>query len=247
MTEWQVTLFLAGAVAGGFINGLAGFGTALFALGFWLQFLDPLRAVSIVVVISVVTGIQGVWIVRHSILETPGRLARFLIPGLFGIPLGIASLSYINAETLKLIIAGMMLLYGGYFLGRRNLPTLERPPPVLDATVGFLGGVLGGAASLSGALPTMWCAFRPWSKSRTRSVLQPYNVTILGLTAVTFALTGVYDRQSLTLLALALPTAIVASVMGIAVFKRLTDDHFRKLLVVMMFLSGAILALRTLL
>ena len=34
---------LAGAAAGGFINGLAGFGTALFALGFFLSVLPPMH------------------------------------------------------------------------------------------------------------------------------------------------------------------------------------------------------------
>ena len=246
ISEWHMVLLLAGAVAGGFINGLAGFGTALFTLGFWLQFMEPLRAVSIIVVMSVITGLQGLWIVRHAILENPSRLARFLIPGIVGIPLGIISLTHINAEMLKLVVAAMMLLYGGYFLGRRNLPTLNRPTPVLDSAIGFVGGILGGAASLSGALPTMWCALRPWTKSQTRSVLQSFNVVILGLTAVIFAATGVYDQQGLFLIALAVPVALLASVLGVMAFKRLQDDHFRKLLVSMMFLSGGILAARTL-
>lgn len=246
MNDWQLTLLLIGAAAGGFINGLAGFGTALFALGFWLQFLDPLRAVSVVVIISVVTGLQGVWIVRHSILNCPGRLARFLVPGLIGVPLGIASLSFINAEILKLIIAAMMLLYGGYYLGRQNLPTLNHPTPILDSTIGFFGGILGGAASLSGALPTMWCALRPWTKSETRSVLQPFNVTILSLTACIFGATGVYDQEGLRLIATTLPVALLASLLGIMVFKRLQDAQFRKVLVIMMFVSGGALAARTL-
>jgi uncharacterized membrane protein YfcA len=35
-------ILLAGALAGGFVSGLAGFGTALMALGIWLYIL-PLR------------------------------------------------------------------------------------------------------------------------------------------------------------------------------------------------------------
>jgi uncharacterized membrane protein YfcA len=246
MTEGHVILLVAGAAAGGFINGLAGFGTALFALGFWLQFLEPLRAVSIVVVLSVVTGLQGIWVVRHAILEEPGRLLRFLIPGVAGVPIGIFSFAYLDAETLKLAIAGIMLLYGGFFLFRGRLPTVDRPAPMLDRAIGFAGGILGGAASLSGALPTMWCALRPWGKSSTRAVLQPYNVAILGLTMGIFAVYGVYDRQSLGLIAIALPVAVAASVAGVIVFGYLHDAQFRTLLVVMMFLSGALLAIRSL-
>ena len=247
MSDHEIYLLVVGAAAGGFINGLAGFGTALFALGFWLQFLEPQRAVSIVVILSVVTGLQGVWIVRRSILDHQRRLARFLIPGIIGIPVGVLSLKLIEPVMLKLAIAGMMLLYGGYFIVRRNLPQFARPAPLGDIVVGLAGGILGGAASLSGALPTMWCALRPWTKSETRAVLQPYNVAILGITAGTFAVLGVYDYQSLVLIAISLPVAVLASQVGFYTFKRLDDAQFRKLLIGMMFVSGSVLALRTLL
>lgn len=245
MTTSQIALLVLGASAGGFVNGLAGFGTALFALGFWLHFLEPARAVSVVVILSVVTGLQGVWVVRRSILDHPWRLARFMIPGLFGIPLGVASLSMIDDTVLKLIIAGMMLLYGVYFITRRNLPVLTRPRPLADALIGLTGGVMGGAASLSGALPKMWCTLHPWSKSETRAVLQPYNVAILGITAATFAALGIYDKQSLVLISIALPVAVIASQLGIFTFRRLNDTQFRKLLVGMMLFSGTLLIIRT--
>ncbi|MHC5804510.1 hypothetical protein ACYTX7_09910, partial [Streptococcus pyogenes] len=59
MTTGFITALLAGAFAGGFINGLTGFGTALLSLGFWLQIMPPPQAVAIVVVMSVVSGLQG--------------------------------------------------------------------------------------------------------------------------------------------------------------------------------------------
>ena len=41
-------LLLLGALAGGFVSGLAGFGTALMALGIWLYVLPPSLAVPLV-------------------------------------------------------------------------------------------------------------------------------------------------------------------------------------------------------
>lgn len=238
---------LAGAAAGGLINGLAGFGTSLFALGFWLQAMSPLQAVSIAVVMSVASGLQGIWLVRHSILSQPKRLARFLAPAVVGIPIGVAILAVLEPKALKFSIAALMLLYGGFFSFRRTLPKLERPTPVTDGVVGFLGGVLGGAASLSGALPTMLCAMRPWSKSETRAVLQPFNVAVLGLTLVLLAFNGAYNWQVLKLIAIALPVTLLFAQFGIAVFRRLTDDQFRRLLIAMMFVSGLVLMVREML
>ncbi|WP_090214850.1 sulfite exporter TauE/SafE family protein [Litoreibacter janthinus] len=244
MTTEFLMILAVGAAAGGFINGLAGFGTALFALGFWLQIMPPAQAVSIVVVMSVIAGLQGVWLVRSSILDQPRRLARFVVPALAGVPLGVAALSVLEPTVLKIIIAGFLILYGGFFTLRSSLPKLDRPTPVIDGLVGFAGGILGGAASLSGALPTMWCAMRPWPKSETRAVLQPFNVVVLGVTALVFAFKGAYTLQTLTYIAMALPVTMVFAQVGITVFKRLTDDQFRRLLIAMMLISGLVLMLR---
>jgi len=239
-------LLVLGAAAGGFVNGLAGFGTALFALGFWLQFLPAAQAVAIAVVVSAVTGLQGLLIVRRDIRENFRRLAIFVCPALPGILVGAAALSFIEAGFLKFLVAAFMLLYGGFFILRRNLPRIDRPTPLIDAIVGFLGGMLGGAVSLSGILPTMWCAMRAWPKSETRAVLQPFNVIVLGLTSAVFFITGAYDTEVLTLLVVALPVAILSAQAGIVTFRRLGDDEFRKLLVGLMFFSGLALVLRSL-
>jgi len=240
--SFEYFVFLAaGAAAGGFINGLAGFGTALLALGFWLQIMPPVSAVSIVVIMSVASGLQGAWVVRRAIFDHPKRLARFLIPGVLGIPFGVMALAALDPQTLKIGIGGMMVLYGGFFSWRKSLPKFDRPTPFADATVGFLGGVLGGAASLSGALPTMWCSMRTWTKSETRAVLQPYNITILGLAALMFLLRGNYTWELVKQILLALPITLLFAQMGLIVFKRLNDDQFRRLLISLMFVSGAIL------
>jgi uncharacterized membrane protein YfcA len=246
MTTEQIGFVVVGAAAGGFINGLAGFGTALFALGFFLSVMPPPQAVAVTVVLSVISGIQGLWVVRAAIWERPRRLMRFLLPGLLGIPLGVVTLAVIDARTLKLIIAGFLLLYGGFFSLRRALPKFERPTPMIDSGIGFLWGILGGAASLSGALPTMWCSMRPWPKAETRAVLQPFNVIILAVTTALLAVRGAYDATTLLFIAVAVPSTMIAAQIGIAVFKRLPDDLFRRLLIGMCFLSGVILMAREL-
>lgn len=235
---------LVGAAAGGFINGLAGFGTALFALGIWLQVLPPWQAISIAVVMSVASGLQGIWVVRRDLKNETERMARFLVPALAGVPLGTAVPAYISATALKALIAGFMVLYGAFFALRRSLPQFSRPTPAVDILIGFFGGILGGAASLSGALPTMWCAMRPWTKRETRAVLQPFNVVILAIAAILFAWRGYYTHETLLLMAISLPATLISAQIGIAVFHRLTDHQFRRLLVWLLFTSGVLLALR---
>ena len=238
MTFEFVVYLVLGAFAGGFINGLAGTGTALFALGFFLVVLPPVQAVAIVALLSVLAGLQGLWIVRREILAQKARLLRFLLPGLIGVPFGLSLLQIIDAGTLRISIAFLLIVYGGYFGFRASLPTFAKGTPMLDAAVGGLGGILGGAASVSGALPGMWLSLRPWTKGETRAVLQPYNVAILGATVTLLALNGAYDQTALRALTIALPVGLVAAQIGITVFRRLSDAGFRRLLILLTLMMG---------
>ncbi|MDQ7777103.1 MAG: sulfite exporter TauE/SafE family protein [Paracoccus aminovorans] len=92
----------------------------------------------------------------------------------------------------------------------------------------------------------MWCAMRPWPKGETRAVLQPYNVGILGAAVALFALQGLYDRETLTLIAFALPATLIGAHFGIRLFHHLDDTQFRRLLIGVMLASGLALALREL-
>lgn len=233
-----VLYLVLGAVAGGFINGLSGTGTALFALGFYLVVLDPVQAVAIVALMSVLAGLQGLWIVRAEILAQPARLLRFLVPGLMGVPLGVSLLAIIDAGVLRIAIAALLIIYGGYFGFRAALPAFSRRTPWMDATVGLVGGVLGGAASVSGAIPSMWLSLRPWTKSETRAVLQPFNVAILSTTITLLFLRGAYDATAVRALVVTIPCGLVAAQIGIMVFHRLSDTGFRRLLILLTLAMG---------
>jgi uncharacterized membrane protein YfcA len=64
---------------------------------------------------------------------------------------------------------------------------------------------------------------------------------------IVFVLKGAYTWDVLKLIALALPVTMIFAQIGIAIFKRLNDDQFRRLIIVLMFLSGLILLLREIL
>lgn len=231
-------MFLAGAAVGGFVNGLAGFGTALFALSFWLNIMPPQQAVAIVMIMSILGGLQGIFAVRSTIRANARRLFQFLIPAMAGLPLGLMLLNYVEATSLKMGIGIFMLLFGGFFIVRRSLPLLAGGWSVTQMSIGFVSGILGGAASLSGALLTMWCAMRPWPKAEQRALLQPFNVAVLLISSMILFARGVYDKQTLVLSALSLPPTLIAAHFGLVTYRRLGDDQFRKLLIVLMLISG---------
>ena len=235
---------IAAGLSGGFVNGLAGFGTSLFALGWLLQVMPPREAVAIALACSIATGVPGVWQVRRSI--NPRRLGVFLVPALAGIPLGLMALDIIDTRILSMFVGAMLLVYGGYFAVRRNLPAISGRWLALEAGIGFIGGVLGAMAGLSGALPSMWLAMRPWPKGEQRGILQPFNMVILGLATVLLALDGGFEAQVLRNLLLALPASAVGAAIGLWLFGRLSDLGYRRLLILLMLVSGLSLLARAL-
>lgn len=230
---------ITGAALGGFVNGLAGFGTGLMSLGIWLQVMSVEQAVPIVAAMSVVSGLQSLWLTRQSVKTGLHRLPRFLFPALVGLPLGAWILNWIDSSQLKLAVAVFMLVYTVFFLLRGRLRrAFSKEHPFLDCVVGLSGGIMGGAASLSGVIPTMWCALQPWDKYQTSAILRPYNVVILSLAFLWYLFAGHVSLTTWILTAIAFPVTLAFSRLGVATFKKLTDDLFRYVLVGLMLISA---------
>src|SRR5215472_10186663 len=90
---------VAGAIAGGFVSGLAGFGTALMALGIWLYVLPPSIAVPLVLICSVVAQsatLPSMWRSFDFRIVWP-----FLIGGLIGVPLGAMLIAHADPKIFK--------------------------------------------------------------------------------------------------------------------------------------------------
>ena len=232
----ELALLWAGAFLAGFVNGFAGFGTALFALGWWLQIMPPVEAVALSLAAGCLTGVPGLHVIWRRI--EPRLLMRFALPAFVGIPLGSAALAFVEARTLMLLTAALLIAYGAFFSVRASLPSIGGDRPRADAAIGFAGGVLGGMAGLSGVLPAIWVSLRDWDKGRARGLLQPFNTLILSTAIVGVAWQGGYTADALRNLALALPAMGAGVAGGIVLYRRVSDAFFRRALIVLLLLSG---------
>jgi uncharacterized membrane protein YfcA len=134
-----VLLFL-GALAGGFVSGLAGFGTALMALGIWLYVLPPSIAVPLVLICSIVaqtSTLPMMWRLIDFKLVWP-----FLIGGLAGVPLGIMLVADANPRVFKLSVGILLLVFPAALYFNRKPMALSFGGRAADAAIGFAGGIL---------------------------------------------------------------------------------------------------------
>src|SRR5215471_18581132 len=102
MSPASYALLFFGALAGGFVAGLAGFGTALMALGIWLYVLPPSLAVPLVLICSVIaqsSTLPSMWKSFDLTLVRP-----FIIGGLLGVPIGTMLVAHADPRVFKLTI-----------------------------------------------------------------------------------------------------------------------------------------------
>src|SRR5215475_7493793 len=109
MQAGAYALLFAGALAGGFVSGLAGFGTALMALGVWLYVMPPPVAVALVLICSVIaqtSTLPSMWRNFDLTLVWP-----FVIGGLLGVPIGTLLVAHADPRVFKLTVGVFLLVF----------------------------------------------------------------------------------------------------------------------------------------
>jgi uncharacterized membrane protein YfcA len=236
MSSAAYVLLFFGALAGGFVSGLAGFGTALVALGIWLYVLPPAVAVPLVLICSIVaqtSTLPSFWRSIDFKLVWP-----FLIGGLAGVPLGTMLIAYADPRIFKLSVGVLLLVFPTALYFNRTPMALRIGGRAADAGIGFAGGILGGLAGLSGPIPILWASVRGWGKDERRGVFQTFNWTVLSAALCLQAGTGLITADVVWLALLALPGTISGAWLGAWTYRVLSDRNFRDVVLGLLFLSG---------
>ena len=100
-------LVLSGALAGGYVSGLTGFGTGIIALAFWLQVVPPVVAGPLVVTCSIIAQIQTLPAIWHAIVWR--RVLPFVLGGLVGVPIGTALLGLVSLQVFKSLVGCLLI------------------------------------------------------------------------------------------------------------------------------------------
>jgi uncharacterized protein len=232
----QIAIVLAGALAGGIVNGMTGFGTAITALGIWVHAIPPAAASSLAIICAAVSQTQTLHLIWRSIQWK--RVLCFVIPGVIGVPIGTLLLPHVDPRIFKLGLGVFLVIYPAYVLVRRRQIEKAWGGAAADGVVGFGGGLLGGLTGLSGPLPIVWTDIRGWSKEQRRAVVQFFNLAILSLALVAHAAAGLLTRQVGFEALIALPATIGGAWVGAFIYRRLQDRGYQRVIMLLLLASG---------
>ncbi len=239
MTLEQAVVILAGALAGGFVNGLTGFGTGLVAIGIWLHVLPTAVVTLLVIICSIVAQAQNMNLIWGAI--TWHQAWPFLIPGLLGVPIGAQALHLLDPMAFRVIVGGLLIFYSGLALVSQYRRWGFRSDPWRNGSVGFASGMLAGFAGLSGPLMVIWCDLTNEAKAVRRGLLQAFNLTALGAALASHMLAGNLTAPVWAAALVALPGTLVAAWMGGRVYQRLGDQNYRIVVLTFLMFAGLML------
>lgn len=232
----DLVLFVLATFAASFVAGLAGFAFAIVAVAVWLHFLPPAQCTVLVAAFGLIVQGWSVWKLRKSI--KPARLAPFLIGAVIGVPIGGEILRWASPHSLRFGIGVVLVVFSLYSLVRPRMPSAAEAGRLTDGAVGVINGALGGATGFAGIILTIWCTLRGWQPPEQRAVFQPVGVSVFLLTALFLGGTGTVDRNTVELFLLGMPAVVVGTWAGLALFGKLNEAGFRRVVLVLLLLSG---------
>jgi hypothetical protein len=139
------------------------------------------------------------------------------------------------------VFGGFLVVYAAYsMLKPQGLHVPRKSGPIASTLVGAVGGVIGGFTAFPGAAVVVWSGLRQLPKIESRAIVQPY---ILGMQVLSLAILAVqhpetFDHRFWTLLAISVPVVLPCTLLGVNLYRSLSDINFRRVTFALLGTSG---------
>ena len=239
-----ILLLVVILAASALMSGLSGFGfSAVGAL--CLIVLPPKLGVPLLMTLSAANQLMSLRQLKADMSPIrqwwPDGPAPYLLGGLIGVPVGLSILSSLPTVNLMLVLGSFLVFYDAYSLAR---PHCARATVhgnwFTSSLVGLSGGVIGGFTAFPGAPVVVWSGLRHLPKRESRAIVQPYILVLqlLSITLLALQRPQTFDKTYWLLLAITLPVVLPCTLMGVRLYRRLSDINFRRVTFVLLGVSG---------
>jgi len=232
---WAIVAAIIIILIGAFIQGLAGFGFSQFAIPLLVLFIISDELIPIMVILSLFLNIMMV----HSLWRDVQvkRIWPMMLCGVLGIPFGVYLLNVADANSLKIMIGSLILIFGlaQLFNIRKHLKA-ER---AAMAPIGFAGGVLNGCVSMSGPPLILFFSNQGFTKQEFRANLVAFFLFINIATLPFFLYAGNLNESVLVNSAILLPGMLLGTYSGIRLARKVDESKFKKGVLVLLLIFGS--------
>jgi uncharacterized membrane protein YfcA len=232
-------VILVGLAKGGF-SGLGALGTPLMALGMD----DPVKAAAILLPILIAQDVVAVAAFRKS---WDGSVLAAMLPGAaVGIGLGWLLAARISSDAVMAALGAISILFGAFRLvaerGGRIAPSSASP-----AWVGSLFGIAAGFTSQiahAGGPPfQMWVMPRKLERDVFVGTSALFFAVVNWIKVPAYVALGQFTRDNAMAAAVLLPVAVLASLAGVKLVRKVSMERFYVIVYVLMIVAGGKLLL----
>jgi uncharacterized protein len=229
------------AFAGGFIQGLTGFGSALVTIPLATYFVPLPFALAVFAIVDFANGLRlGLENPKNAVLGDIARMVPFMIVGIVA---GTTLLVNLPRKASLLALGVFVLAYALYSLARRGGPAIVGRNWAFLA--GFCGGLSGTLFGAGGPPYAIYLSHRPLSKEQFRATMTLTTIFSIGLRLAAFAVTGLLMQDGVWIAAAAsIPAGLFAIYFASKIFRAISREMVLRGVAVLLLASGASLVAR---
>jgi len=230
---------LIGLAKGGF-SGLGALGMPLMALGMD----DPVRAAAILLPILIAQDVVGVAAFRKS---WDGPVLVAMLPGAaVGIGLGWLLAARISSDAVMAVLGAISILFGAYRLAVERggrLAASSRSPAWVGSLFGIAAGFTSQIAHAGGPPFQMWVMPRRLERDVFVGTSAIFFAIVNWIKVPAYVALGQFTTGNALAAAMLLPVAVLASLAGVWLVRRISMERFYALVYVLMIVAGGKLLL----
>lgn len=253
LSPLSIALLVAILAASALMSGLSGFGfSAIGAL--CLTLLPPKMGVPLLMTLSAANQVMSLRQLKADMKPIrqwwPDGPAPYLLGGLVGVPIGLMILKSLPTGQLMLVFGSFLVLYALYSLLKPAAAhvTTTGKNWLASSLVGMSGGVIGGFTAFPGAAVVVWSGLRNLPKTEARSIVQPYIfiLQILSIGLLALQRPETFGKTYWLLVAITVPIVLPCTMIGVRLYRSLSDVNFRRVTFILLGVSGLGLLLKAL-
>jgi uncharacterized membrane protein YfcA len=226
-------VILVGLAKGGFA-GLGALGMPIMALG-----VEPVRGAAILLPILIAQDAVGVLAFRKT---WDRRILLIMLPGaLLGVALGWLFAASVSAEAVLVAVGAIAMLFGLYRLwierGGR-IQAARNSPAWVGSLFGIATGFTSQIAHAGGPPYQMWVMPRRLERDVFIGTTAIFFAVLNWIKVPAYVALGQFTRANLIVTAALLPLAILSSLAGVWLVRRVSGERFYTIVYILMVVTG---------
>lgn len=192
---------------GAFIRTVFGFGDALIATPMLtLISFDLKTSTALIGAIGLLVAIPAT--LKYSSEIDWSVIKRLVIGSIFGVPVGITLVKYVDVKVVGRILGLFLLIYSSYsliqVLRNKNLK-VRLHSKLWDYIFGLVSGILGSAFDSHGVAVAIYGTMKEWTANEFRGILQSHFMCVSVIVVSSQMVSGFWNMEVVKLLLMTIP------------------------------------------